>query len=146
MQRPPFFVVEYERSWLRRAIRLGGEVDSVLMLDARPIGIGSAEEVLIRIDGAAHSRWRIAPPWERHALSFQVKAWKRSPTIEVQFTSAGIYQVRYFKLTLRDIVLYEEEHDRVLQVLTRPPLPVPASRPAPDQEELPIPAEPEPSP
>jgi hypothetical protein len=143
MKRPPFFVVEYERSWLRRAIRLGGEVDSVLMLDARAIGIGSSEEVLIHVDGAAHSRWRTAPPWERHALSFEVKAWRQSPTIEVQFTSAGMYQIRYFKLSLRGIVLYEEAHDRVLQVLTRPPLPVPASRPNPDREELPIPAEPE---
>lgn len=148
MQHQPIFINACEQYWLRRVIRLSGAVESVLELDARRlgIGIGGAEQLIIRVDRTPLGAWPVDPPWVRYELAFPVPTWKRSATIEVQFSDLGVYQLRYFKLTIGGTVLYEEGNGKVLRMESPPPLPVPAAAPSPGPEELPIPTEYDPTP
>lgn len=148
MNHQRFFITTCEQYWLRRVIRLSGTVESVLELDARRlgIGIGGAERLIIRVDGTPLGAWPVDPPWVRYELAVRVPAWKRSATIEVQFADFGVYQLRYFKLTVGDTVLYEEGNGKVLRMESPPPLPVPAAAPSPGVEALPIPTDYDPAP
>lgn len=148
MKHQPIFISICEQYWLRRIIRLSGAVESVLEVDARRlgIGIGGAEQLIIRVDGTPLGTWPVDPPWVRCELTFAVPTWKRSAIIEVQFADLGVYQLRYFKLVVGGTVLYEEGSGKVLRMESPPPLPVPAAAPSPVPEELPIPTEYDPTP
>ena len=148
MKRQNIFISACEQYWLRRIIRLTGAVESVLEFDARRvgIGIGGADQMVIRVDGTPLGTWPADPPWVRYELTFSVPTWKRRAAIEVQFSDFGVYQLRYFKLTIHGIVLYEEANGKVLRIQSPPPLPLPAAAPSPGPEELPIPSDCDPTP
>jgi len=135
---------DYRQSWLRRILHVSGDTESVLDFDARPVGIGGADYVEVRVDGSALGKWKFMPPYKRQEVVVQVPGWKSRFDFEVQLSNFGVYQIRYFKLAVRGEVLYEESMGKVIRARGLRDLPLPSAATAPEPDELPIPAYPEP--
>jgi len=126
------------RSWLQRAIRIRGDVELLIEYDARVFGVNGTALPRIRMDGkgvyASPSRSLLL----RHKFLLPAVQNGPTPVLEVEFTAEGLYQLRYFQLTLDSEMVYEEERGEIVKVLLPQPLPIPSRAPRPDAATLPI--------
>lgn len=135
-QEPVLHAQLTRRGWLLRRIQVSGALDAVFEYDARGFGVGNGTPEVVRVNGQPIYTVLREGRWERHRLL--LPEMRFSPVLEIEFTQLGIVQLRYFKLMLAGLVLYEEDRGKVLAVRQPPPLPIPAHIPLPSPEALPI--------
>lgn len=141
------------RAWLRRAIRLTGDVDVLIEYDARPTAWG-IPEFIVRLDGGEVTRvsrsfpspgleiGTMALPLGRHQVLLTLPA-RRGPVTAVltaEVTNRGLLaQLNHLQVRLGNETVYHEEAG---EIRTREPAicPIPASQPLEEVTEIPIPS------
>jgi len=130
------------RSWLQRAIRISGDVQLLVEYDARGFGVNGTALPRIRVDGEEVYCGPTGGLLRRHQYLLPATRSGLTLVLEIEFTTEGLHQLHYFRLSLDSAVVYEEERGAIVAELLPQPLPIPSRAPRPEPSALPIASDP----